>query len=181
MTLSNALSAPITIQTTHELKPQILRLSPITFHELWYILNELCTGEYAKLRSYFQHGLGNVVLWCVVRWIPSCPKLMVYMSHFLSSQCNVIVKYWSFAMADQMPHVNKTSLIAQACDIDTLYGFHHLICLILHWPHHTSLTDLWRILVSTVLVKACETWPLPEMQEPDSPMHITLWWISHTL
>ena len=60
--LSNALLCATTIQTAHELKPQILRLSPITCCELWYILSELCMEKYAKLRPHFQHGLGNVVL-----------------------------------------------------------------------------------------------------------------------
>ena len=87
-------SRSVTIQTTQELKPQILRLSPITCYWTCGISSmNSALWEYAKLRPHFQHRPWKccACVCCTLNAI--VPKIMVCISHFSSSQCNVTVKY----------------------------------------------------------------------------------------
>ena len=55
------------------------------------------------------------LVWWTLNFI--VPRIMVYMSHFSSTQCNVTVNHRSIASKDHMSHVNKTSVCAQAFNI----------------------------------------------------------------
>ena len=128
----------------------------------WYIINELCTGEYAKLRPHFQHGLGNVVLrvsYFEFHRAQNCGLHIPFLVKPMQCDCQVLI------ICNGRPHVACEQNVCHCTSLwhCTPYGFHHLICLILHWPHHISLTDLWVAWVHCPH-ESRETWLLPKMQ-----------------
>ena len=107
------------------------------------------------------------------------PRIMVHISHFSSSQCNVIVKYRSFVTEGHMSHVNKTSVSTQNCDT-----VQHMDFTASSSYSSTALAALPQLICgylgSTVLMKTVKP-VAPQGAMTNSPMYTFLQGLSHAL